>query len=435
MRAERNSSCCGWAWIALACLVLLAGRGAWAQASGASPDVPVLRVEVNSMLLPVTVRDRSGALVGDLKVSDFQVLDEGKPMTISGMTLVHTAQPGDAQKGMAAGAAGIPAEAGAATNSAAENRFLVFLFDDRHLDPAGLIRVKQAAKKMLEAPLGERDRAVVLSFSGINSGITRDRAVLQAAVDKLSVHLANQKVAHECPDIDFATADQIINRRNETVRQTEVQKARVCMNATLVGGLAMIENLVNSAALHAIAVGEEDTRESLNAVGGVVRTLSKMPGRRMILLVSPGFFSGTSEDLNIKSQVIELAAESNVTISAVDARGLYTGIADASQGASSIADVLTGQALNQLNRSEENEDAMAELADGTGGTFFHNSNDLAGGLSRLAQAPEYLYLLEISLRNVKANGSYHSLRVKVDRDGVKVQARHGYFAPAAASKK
>ena len=78
---------------------------------------------------------------------------------------------------------------------------------------------------------------------------------------------------------------------------------------------------------------------------------------------------------------------------------------------------------------------MSELADGTGGSFFHNSNDLEGGIEALAAAPECVYLLEFSPEGVKQNGSYHQLKVKVDRDGVKLQARRGYFVPYAAKNK
>jgi VWFA-related protein len=75
------------------------------------------------------------------------------------------------------------------------------------------------------------------------------------------------------------------------------------------------------------------------------------------------------------------------------------------------------------------ENVMAELADGTGGMFIHNSNDLDAGFRSLTEAPEYLYLLEIPLDNVKPDGSYHRLKVKVDRDGVRSQARRGYVMP------
>ena len=81
-----------------------------------------------------------------------------------------------------------------------------------------------------------------------------------------------------------------------------------------------------------------------------------------------------------------------------------------------------------------NENVMAELADGTGGTFFHNSNDLEGGFKKLTEAPEYLYLLEFSPKDVKQDGSYHALKVKVNQDGLKLQARRGYFAEKPSKK-
>ena len=82
-----------------------------------------------------------------------------------------------------------------------------------------------------------------------------------------------------------------------------------------------------------------------------------------------------------------------------------------------------------------NEDVMAELAEGTGGTYFHNSNDLQGGMQELTVGPEFVYLLELSLQKVKADGSYHPLKVKVDKDGLKVAARRGYLAPKTDNAK
>jgi VWFA-related protein len=80
---------------------------------------------------------------------------------------------------------------------------------------------------------------------------------------------------------------------------------------------------------------------------------------------------------------------------------------------------------------------MSELANGTGGTFFHNSNDLEGGFKSLAQAPEYVYLLEMSVDHVKSDGAFHRLKVKVARDNVKVQSRLAYVAlqPSPKQKK
>ncbi len=65
---------------------------------------------------------------------------------------------------------------------------------------------------------------------------------------------------------------------------------------------------------------------------------------------------------------------------------------------------------SQLMRASDlaNSDILAELADGTGGTFFQNSNDLDAGFKRIAAAPEYIYMLGFSPQNLKTDGSFHS---------------------------
>jgi hypothetical protein len=37
------------------------------------------------------------------------------------------------------------------------------------------------------------------------------------------------------------------------------------------------------------------------------------------------------------------------------------------------------------------------------------------------------YLLEFSLNDAKPDGHYHSLKVRVDREGLQLHARQGYF--------
>ena len=63
---------------------------------------------------------------------------------------------------------------------------------------------------------------------GVNSGITRDPAVLHAAVAKLAVHHARQHDREDCPDVDYYSADQIVHQHNAMEFQIAVQKARQC---------------------------------------------------------------------------------------------------------------------------------------------------------------------------------------------------------------
>jgi VWFA-related protein len=197
------------------------------------------------------------------------------------------------------------------------------------------------------------------------------------------------------------------------------------------------EKIVRSVAAQTLEIGERDVAVTLSTVKEFVRRLGKLPGQHTMILISPGFLTVTPDAMTEKSDVLDLAARSNVTISSLDARGLYSTEIDASErGGSSTLDLMTGQ-HGQYHADSMNlsEDVMAEFANGTGGTFFHNSNDLEGGFKSLTQAPEYLYLLELSLDKVKPDGAYHRLKVKVDRDAVKLQARRGYFAPPPEKNK
>jgi VWFA-related protein len=119
--------------------------------------------------------------------------------------------------------------------------------------------------------------------------------------------------------------------------------------------------------------------------------------------------------------------QSNVTINAIDARGLYTASVTASDDTRGRSPGLVEEYRQSSMRTAE--EAMGELADGTGGTFFHDNNDLGAGFKAITGESEFVYTLELPLDGEKANGSYHRLEVKVDREGTTVQARRGYFMP------
>jgi len=397
-----------------------------------SQQPPLLQVHVREVLIPVVIRGADGHEVGDLKQEDFKVFDQGKQRKITGFSL----QPSPASEAAintvrepastpATAAASAP---GAAQPSAAAQRTITFLFDDRHLGPADLEQVKLAGLKMLDAQLPNTDRGLVLSFLGVNSGLTHNHAVLQAAVMKLKVREAFQPGKQQCPDIDYYAADQILNKHNSDEFDVAKEKAGACSHIT---NTDMVRQLVETSSREALEFGEQDARETLAYVLGVVRTVAKFPGQRTLILISPGFLSSSDDALTLQSQILDMAAELHVTVSALDARGLFSALPSASQnGPHSVKADMTGQPMEtHLESARENADVMAELADGTGGTFFHNNNDLEGGLQALAAGPQYLYLLNVSLQDVKPNGAYHGLKVEVDRQGLKVQARRGYFAP------
>ena len=120
-------------------------------------------------------------------------------------------------------------------------------------------------------------------------------------------------------------------------------------------------------------------------------------------------------------------------ISSLNARGLYTIIpgGDASTGSSAGGvEVMNAKARYQQESAIAEEGVMEELADATGGRYFHNNNDLKAGFGQIAASPEFVYVLGFSPQNLKLDGAFHVLKVTLKMPhGLDLQARRGYYAP------
>jgi len=411
------------------CLVLFSCSIAATQQPAPAQDAPYqLQVEVNRVLVPVVVRDKQGRVVTDLKQEDFQVFDNDKPRPFSGFTVQ--------QRGASSTALSKPANPSKTPASAAPSpavqaltsghRYLLFLFDDMHLTFEDMARAKKAAASTLAAALAVGDMSAVVSTSGkTNSGLTNDPAKLQAAIAALQPRALMKSDVTDCPKLDYYQADLMQNKNDANAKAEAVQQVFRCSpGLDPKTDTPMAERLADSAATRVVNLGRQDALATYLTFGQFVKAMASLPGERSLVLVSPGFLPLEQDALTQESRLIDQAAQANVTISALDARGLYT--TNITAGEQVIGDPQYQGEIRRQSMSRA-ETAMGELADGTGGNFFHNSNDLDSGLKSVAMPPECIYLLELPLDNIKQNGSYHRLKVKVNRDGLEVQARRGYY--------
>jgi VWFA-related protein len=253
---------------------------------------------------------------------------------------------------------------------------------------------------------------------------TADRAKLQQALARINFSPIRSAPVTDCPYISPYEADLIVNKHDPIALQIAVADYLNCLNMNSGAG---VSNLVIASAERVASASSDQSRQSLGVIRDVISKIAVMPGPRTIVMVSPGFL--LIDNTQRESEIIDRAVRSNVVISTLDARGVYTAEDDISRRGQSEQSVAAMRQYALQSASDE-ANVLSELAYGTGGTFVHNTNDLVDGFQRTAAMPEYYYVLGFAPQNLKNDGKYHNLKVTLaNKQPYTLQARKGYFAP------
>ncbi len=328
-----------------------------------------------------------------------------------------------------------------------EPRYVALLFDDVHIRHGELMHARAAAERFVREALQPGDR-VAIYIPPPEPGFlafTSDIAKLTGAIEKLSAHprMEENGIA-PCPRITPYEAYFLIVSMDITALQAAVDEANACVEAPGGGGTgigqlttALPQGLIPAQQVQVQAEQTWDQARTislgtLDVICAVVDQLAKMPGGRVLLLASSGFLA---ETLEYQQSRIIGALAANVVVNALDAKGLF---ADTPVRTPDQLENLTHLPMStlifdsrtQLPALETANMPLVNLAQSTGGLFFHNSNDLTFGFKELAAVPEITYHLGFRPGEV-GEGRYHKLQVKLTRPGsYLVQTRRGYFAPA-----
>jgi len=398
--------------MALVSALSVAGQAEQAQ------EPALIRVRVNVVEVRVVVRDEHGKPVPNLTREDFRLSDDGKAQTIANFT-VETPEVRSALTAAVAPAGSTEA----VMPTSAPERFVAMVFDDTHLSSGDLLYARNSATAFLDG-LEPGDRVGLHSVSGsLNHDFTADKEELKKALAGLSSHFAMVSRQGDCPKVSYYLASQADTFHDETAFRLTVNDALHCAYGNDPKMMEQAESLARSAVQNAMALGQADNNQVYDQLLAIVKWMETKPGRRTVVFISPGV--SLTNDRKRLQRVMEEANRQEIVVNTLDARGVFT--EGGYSGDSGGPQTPRAMALNSQEAVEQTE-LLVILADGTGGTHYLNSNDIAGGLKQLGDEPASTYILTFSPTAAKGNGAFHKLTVELTgKQHYQIEARNGYY--------
>lgn len=427
--------------LVLATSVLLTSVGVAQQQPQRVPGT--LTEGVTAVLVDVVVRDRRGQPVRDLTAADFEVLEDGVPQKLGSFTPMF--DRGGVVPLVATPTAPTTTESGGGPRSD-EPLVTALVFDQLSLQG------RQLAIKAAESYLGTKEQTssyfgvFVVDLSLVQvAPFTRNAAVLRAALTRagskepasLGTDPQQRANAENRAAAAAQTAESAIaaggQGTNAAVGGAPGEALLAEMQAEMIRGFDAMAN-------------DQQGYAATNALFSIVASLRRLPGRKSLVLFSEGIAVPDAVQ-RLYTGVIDAANRANVAIYTVDAAGLRAeseqgkirnqvnaagggggGILGGTGGDPSGRALTKALENNEFVLRQDPRTNLGELARSTGGLMFEGTNNLRPAFDRIEEDLHNYYLLGYTPANEKYDGKFRTIQVKVNRPGVTIAARKGYFA-------
>jgi VWFA-related protein len=380
--------------------------------SSKQTPAPVLRATSDLVRIDVEVTDKSGKAIKGLRADQFVVTDDGKAQAISTFSYediedVETAGAEDAKPIV------VPMDnegpnttsVAAASEQLRDRRLIVLFFDLTSMQPDDLIRAHDAAAKFVKQQMTKGDVVAVVAFSTrltVLANFTNDHALLDKAIAQLT-----ENSTTDLSNPLYAAAE------NGEYDVQEYTGAAYTPDETEF-------NVFN-------------TDQKLAAVEGLANVLGGIPGRKALVEFTGGITQTGEENRTQLRAATDAANRADVSIYSLDSRGLFATApgGDTTTNAATGNSMFTGASVfHQTDQREDSRDTLATLSTDTGGKAFFDLGDLSDALPKIQQDNGGYYLIGYNLgADVKRDGRWRPIHVKVNVPGAHVRYRDGYYAP------
>src|SRR5688572_8288295 len=397
------------------------------------PTQPTFRAGANYVRVDMYAT-QDGRAVNDLKAEEIEVLEDGVPQKLEDFehVLVRTATPQDARVE--------PDGLRASREAAADPRarvFVIFL-DTYHTRLEGSASIRQPLVRFLDRVLGPDDLVALMTPEMGASDISLGRktnVISNIVTDEWWGR--RKRVADDDPkemlyrlcgarkNMSDAAVEEMIARRREKLTLDAIEDLLVHLS-----GLRDERKAVVTVTEGWVLFRENPKLAAPNPQVGPARPPIFQPPAPTP--ADAGLFGGRGADIECEAdfnalamvnheeklrRITEDANRGNTTFYPVHPRGLVVFDSSIEENVG-----LQQDAANLRTRV----DSMRALAVDTDGEALINTNNIEGGLKRIADDLSSYYLFGYYSTNSKLDGRFRSITVRVKRPGVRVRARRGY---------
>ena len=379
--------------VALLLSLALAAAGSL-HVSAAEQQVPAFRTHLDLVRIDATVLDRARVPVCGLTARDFAIFDNGRERPVGAFWAFRI----DDRPGASPTAGEQRTSPDVASNVLDESRLFALVLDDALIphDARIVANARHIGQTVIDRLVLQDKMAVVFTASTAKGqDFTGDREKLNTAVTALSPGLANWQFGYE--------------------------SGLIPPPADTDGYLYL---------------------SSLRAVQGVVDSLAEAPDKRKVVVwVSPGLplnweeagprLTGAESRVTIRElmttmisatrELFAKAAIANVAIYSIDPAGLHGFETYLASRPRVPRDVVHERALDSL-------DFLQAVSANTGGRALVNSDAFEPGIAAIFQENACSYLIGFAPDDADTKPTFHKVDVTVNRSGVEVRARRGYYS-------